>query len=122
MRVKTGDLVAVTVWQYLGALLVTIPLALVLENGRFEINTMSIASLAWSVIALSMAGISMMLFLIREGSVARVSTLNFLVPPVAAVMAWLMFNELLTGFQIFGMIVTAIGVFLANRPDPQKAA
>ena len=122
MRVKTGDLVAVTVWQYLGALLVTIPLALVLENGRFEINTMSIASLAWSVIALSMAGISMMLFLIREGSVARVSTLNFLVPPVAAVMAWLMFNELLTGFQSFGMIVTAIGVFLANRPDPQKAA
>ena len=120
-KVATGDLVVVTVWQYVGALMVTLPLALILEPLRFEINARSLGALAWSVVALSMLGISMMLFLIREGSVARVSTLNFLVPPVAAIIAYLMFSETLTPVQVAGMVVTAVGVFLANRPDPGVA-
>lgn len=116
-QVPTGDLQVVSLLQYVGALLVTVPAALALEGLRFEVNAESLAALAWSVIALSIGAISLMLMLIREGSVARVSTLNFLVPPVAAVIAFLLFAETLTGVQVVGMAVTAFGVFLANRPD-----
>ena len=43
------------------------------------------------------------------------AALIFLVPAVAAVMAWFLFNETLTSVQIMGMLVCAVGVFIVTR-------
>ena len=49
------------------------------------------------------------------GDVSKVAVLIFLVPAVAAIMAWLLFDETLTLVQITGMLICAVGVLILTR-------
>ncbi len=111
----TGDLRTITAMQYLGALLLTLPIALLTENLRFDLVPETFYALAWAVIPLSIGAISLMLVMIRKGAVSRVASLIYLVPPTVAIQAWLLFDERLVSIQIAGMIVTALGVYLASK-------
>jgi drug/metabolite transporter (DMT)-like permease len=110
-----GDLRATASLQYAGALAVMLPAAFWLEPMHIEWNWTMILVLAWSVIALSIGAIWLLLTLIRHGEVSRASQLIYLVPPTAAVQAWLLFGETLNGVQIAGMALTAAGVAVASR-------
>jgi drug/metabolite transporter (DMT)-like permease len=109
------DLRMLAAWQFIGALIVTLPLALAVEPMRIDPAPETLLALAWSVLVLSMVAIGLMLLMIRHGSVARLSALIYLVPPTAAVQAYLMFGETLTILQIVGMGIVAVGVYLATR-------
>ena len=52
--------------------------------------------------------------LIRRGAVTNAAALVFLMPPLVALEAWVMFGETLTPQQIVGMLVTAAGVWLTK--------
>ena len=71
--------------------------------------------LAWAVCGLSLGAISLLLILIKRGAVARVASLFYLVPPVVAVLAFVLFGEQLTVWQGVGMAVAAAGVAVASR-------
>ena len=71
--------------------------------------------MAWSVLALSLGAIGLLLILIRNGAVSRAAMLIYLVPPAVALQAYFMFGEMLDAFQIGGMALTVIGVALATR-------
>jgi drug/metabolite transporter (DMT)-like permease len=114
-RLPTGDLRAIVSLQYAGALLVTMPAAFLLEPMQITWNATMIAVLAWSVLALSIGAIGLLLLLIRHGEVSRASQLIYLVPPTAAAQAYLLFGESLGAVQIVGMAVTAAGVAIAGR-------
>jgi drug/metabolite transporter (DMT)-like permease len=101
--------------QFIGAALMTTPVALWLESGRFEMTWQAWTGLLWSSLGLSVGAISLLLFLIRRGSVASVASLFYLVPPVVAVFAYLLFNETLNTLQIIGMGVAVAGVAIASR-------
>jgi len=111
----TGDLRSVTAIQYLGAFVVTLPVAWLIEPMVIPWTIESLYALLWSVLVLSIGAISLMLLMIRRGAVSKVASLIYLVPPTAAVQAWLMFGETLTPAQIGGMALTALGVYLATR-------
>jgi drug/metabolite transporter (DMT)-like permease len=53
--------------------------------------------------------------LIRRGAVAGVASLFYLVPPVVAVLAFVLFGEQLASIQIGGMVLAAIGVSVASK-------
>lgn len=110
-----GDLRAITMLQYIGAIAITAPAALLLEDLRFALNLQSALIMAWSVFGLSLAAIGLFLLLIRHGAVSRAATLIYLIPPVVAVQAWLLFGEALTAIQIGGMLITVLGVYLVNQ-------
>lgn len=101
--------------QFLGAALVTLPLALLLEEGRFDATPPALAGLAWAVLGLSVGGVLLLLWLIRREAVAGVSALFYLVPAVSALMAYALFGETLAPVQVGGMVVAVIGVALASR-------
>lgn len=101
--------------QFLGAAIGTAPLALLLEQGGFDGSLVVWAALAWAVFGLSIGAISLLMLLIRRGAVAGVASLFYLVPPVAAAMAFLLFKEQLTAVQIGGMLLAALGVAVASR-------
>jgi drug/metabolite transporter (DMT)-like permease len=109
------DLRTNAVAQFVGAALATIPVALLLESGRLEPAPELFVGLAWSVVALSIGAIGLLLVLIRRGAVAGVAALLYLVPPVSAVMAYALFGERLSPVQILGMMVAAAGVAIASR-------
>jgi drug/metabolite transporter (DMT)-like permease len=101
--------------QYIGAAAITLPLALITEEGTIDPAPAFWAGLAWAVFGLSIGAIGLLLFLIRRGAVAGVAALLYLVPPVSALMAYLLFGETLSPLQIAGMLVAALGVALASR-------
>jgi drug/metabolite transporter (DMT)-like permease len=109
--------------QYLGALLVAVPAALVLGELRFDLTLETVAALLYSVVVLSIAAVMLMLVMIKRGEVSRVAALIYLVPPAAAVQAYLLFGETLNGLQIAGMALAAAGVMLAaGRGGPPATA
>lgn len=113
--IHTGDLRTVATLQYVGALLGGIPMAVLAGEYRIEWTPTAFAVLAWSVLAISIGGIALLLLLIRRGEVSRSAQLIFLVPPLSAIQAHLLFGETLSMIQIVGMALTACGVAVASR-------
>jgi drug/metabolite transporter (DMT)-like permease len=101
---------AITV-QLVAAWLVTLPFAL-LETEAVVWNASLIGALAWSVIGLTLGGSSLLYLLIQRGAATAVTSLLYLVPPVTALLAWLIFREALTLPMMLGMALTATGVAL----------
>ncbi len=96
------------------ALLVTLPLAL-LEVEVMHWNMELAGAMAWSVIALTLGGSSLLYLLIQRGAAASVTSLMYLVPPVTALIAWVLFGEPITALTLIGTLLTAFGVALVVR-------
>lgn len=96
------------------ALLATLPLA-ALEVDPIQWNLASGGAMAWSVLALSLGGSSLLYMLIQRGTATAVTSLLYLVPPCTAVMAWLLFSEPITALTLAGIAITAVGVSLVVR-------
>jgi drug/metabolite transporter (DMT)-like permease len=96
------------------ALLVTLPFA-ALESDSIQWNLASGGAMAWSVLALSLGGSSLLYLLIQRGTATAVTSLLYLVPPCTAVMAWLLFSEPITALTMAGIALTAVGVSLVVR-------
>ena len=110
-----SDLRSGTACQYLGAIIPVGLLAFFVETNEIEWAPGMIIAMAWSIFVLSIVAIFLLMWLIREGSVARVSSLFFMVPAVAAIMAYFLFGETLGAVQIAGMVLCAIAVALATH-------
>jgi len=100
--------------QMAAALLVTLPFA-ALESESIQWNLHSGGAMAWSVLALSLGGSSLLYMLIQRGTATAVTSLLYLVPPCTAVMAWLLFSEPITLVTVLGIALTAVGVSLVVR-------
>jgi len=96
------------------ALLVTLPLA-TLELEAIRWNAELLGAIAWSALALTLGGSSLLYLLIQKGAAASVSSLMYLVPPTTALMAWILFAEPITYITVLGTLLTALGVALVVR-------
>ena len=115
--VRTASLV-----QLCAAFAITMPLAL-LETEAMRWNGELAGAMAWSVLALTLGGSSLLYLLIQKGAATAVTSLLYLVPPCTAVMAAILFGEPITAFTVAGMALTAVGVSLVVRsPAAVKAA
>lgn len=99
-----------TIWQYGGALIPVFLYALVFENFEFDWNGELIFAFVWLVVVLSIVSIFLLMILIREGSVSKVSSLLYLVPASTAIIAFFLFGETLNWIQLAGMGLCAFGV------------
>jgi drug/metabolite transporter (DMT)-like permease len=90
------------------------PCAFAFETLRVEFTTPFIAAMAYLVIANSIISITLLLAMIRKGEVARVSSLFFLVPPTAALGAWILMGEKMPNLAWVGMAIAGIGVAMAG--------
>lgn len=112
-----GDLVAATMWQYIGGGSLMILASLALETHTVIINGELIFAMAWLVLVLSIGAIFLLMVMIRDGEMSKVASLFYLVPVVTAVIAWALFGERLSLVQIVGMAIATLGVGLATaRP------
>ena len=112
--VTSCDVRTANVVQVGAALLVTLPLAL-LETETMHWNAELVGAMAWSVLALTLGGSSLLYLLIQRGAATAVTSLLYLVPPCTALMAWLLFAEPITMTTLLGTALTAFGVSLVVR-------
>jgi drug/metabolite transporter (DMT)-like permease len=109
------DVRTASVVQLGAALLAALPLTL-LEPEAMQWNASLAGAMAWSVLALTLGGSSLLYLLIQRGAAASVTSLMFLVPPCTALLAWLLFAEPITAMTISGTLIAAVGVSLVVRP------
>jgi drug/metabolite transporter (DMT)-like permease len=76
--------------------------------------------LAWIVIMLSIASIVLLYGMLRTGSASKVSSLYYLVPPVAAIQAYFLFDEVIGLVGLIGMALAGLGVVLVMRQAAEK--
>ena len=125
--VRACDVRTANTVQLMAAFLLCLPFALA-ESEPFHWNAQSSAAMAWSVLALTLGGSSLLVMLIQRGAATQVTSLMYLVPPCTAFLAWILFGEALTSGVLAGMALTAIGVWLVVRDTsppstaPQRAA
>ncbi|MDP1532215.1 MAG: DMT family transporter, partial [Rubrivivax sp.] len=112
--VKPCDVRTANTVQLLAAFAVSAPLAW-FESGAIELHPELIGAMAWSVLALTLGGSSLLYLLIQRGAATQVTSLMYLVPPCTALLAWLLFGETLTGLVVVGLALTAVGVGLVVR-------
>ena len=102
--------------QFAAASMCCLVAALVFETMVIEWTGEFIFALWWLIIVLSLGAIAVLYWLIQRGEASEVASLFFLVPPVTAIFAWFLFGEVLGLLEIGGLVLTAVGVLLVNRP------
>lgn len=108
-------IVVTSLIQYSVALLFTIPFAFATETMTIDITPAFLFSLFYLVVFNSILAISLLLMMIRQGEVTRVSSLFFLVPPGSAIIALLVLGEPMMPMAWIGMLVAISGVWLVTR-------
>jgi len=112
--VRPCDVRSANLVQLAAALAVSLPLAL-LEPQAMDWTGELIGAMAWSVLALTLGGSSLLYLLIQRGAATQVASLMYLVPPCTAVLAWGLFNEALGLRVLAGIGLAVAGVVLVTR-------
>ncbi len=118
--VAPADVRSANTIQLGAALLVTLPFTF-FETEAIVWNQQFLGAMAWAVLGLTLGGSSLLYLLIQRGAATAVTSLLYLVPPVTALMAWALFNELITASTIAGTALTALGVSLVVRAAKPKS-
>ena len=111
---RTGQVI-----QFSAATLATLPFVFAFESFAIRWTPEVIFAMLWSVFVLSGVGISIMFYLLRTGSVTRLTSAMYVVPGLTAIFAWLLFGESLPWSVLAGMAVTLAGIYLVVSP-PRK--
>lgn len=100
------------VFQYLGALIVFVIAIMVFGGTRFNVTLQLVLTLGWLIIAISIGAIWLLMIMIERGEAHQVAKMFFLVPPCAAFMAWVLFDEQWTPLMLMGAALIIIGIAL----------
>lgn len=109
------DLRSATAIHFAASAGLTLAVALATETGRITPALPLWLGLGWSIFGLSIGAVGLLLVMIRRGEMVAVSAWLFLVPPIASLMSFALFDERLGGLQLLGMAVATAGVALATR-------
>ena len=74
-----------------------------------------IIAMSHQIFLVSFGAFTILMFLIKKNSASKTVSIFFLIPTTSAIMAWLFLNENLTTLDIFGFLITSIGVYIATR-------
>ena len=102
---------------YTAGLAGILPFMLWLETMQVQWTWGFAGSLAYLVIGNSVIAVGLLLAMIRAGDVGRVSALFFLIPPLAALLAWILLGEVMPPLAWAGVAIAAIGVYIATRQN-----
>ncbi|WP_353234223.1 DMT family transporter [Diaphorobacter ruginosibacter] len=111
----TGDLRSAGAIQNLGAAVVLVGMAFVFGQPRWDGSPLLWGYLAYAVLVLSVAGTSLLIWMMRRGEATRTTALLLAVPPLSALQGWFIFGETMVPLQILGFAVAMAGVALARR-------
>ena len=105
------------IYQSFSASIFLLILSFSLESPFINFTTSFVLAMAWQIIAVSFGAFTILMFLIKKGSASKTSALFFLIPPVSAVMGWLFVEETLTTYDLIGLCIATLGVYIATRKE-----
>ena len=102
-------------YQALSAGIFLLFVSILFENPIINFDKRFILSMGWQIIMVSFGAYAILMYLIKKGKVSQTSNLFFLVPPVTAIMAWIVLGEDISLIDVFGLLICAFGVYIATR-------
>ena len=107
--------------QFGASFIATLPFVWLGSTFAVNLTGEFLFALAWSVLVLSLAAMALLLIMIRRGRATEVASLMYLTPPVTALLAWLLFGEVIGAQAWAGVLVTMSGVALVlNKRTREK--
>ena len=100
--------------QNLGGAAISALVMLGVGSGRWDGTLILWSSLVWAVLVLSVIGTTLLMWMVRHGDATKVTALLLLVPPLAAIQAFVFFRETLAPLQIVGFALALGGVLLTR--------
>ncbi len=101
--------------QALSASIFHLILALCFEEFFINFSDDFILAMSWQVFAISLGAFLILMWLLANNKANETSTLFFLVPPISALLAFLIIEETLTFFDFLGLLVSCLGVFMVSK-------
>ncbi len=101
--------------QYAVGFAFTLPLAYGFESMHIDWQPQFVWVMIYLVVGNSLLAMTLLLAMIRAGEVARVSSLFYLVPALAALFAWPILGEAMPPMAWAGMALAGLGIALVLR-------
>lgn len=101
--------------------IVTFAGALAFETLELVWEPAFVGAFLWLSLAVSLGAFSLLMMLIKHGQATKVASLFYLVPPTAALMAYIAFGEEISMIAGAGILVTAAGVAMVVLPQASRA-
>jgi drug/metabolite transporter (DMT)-like permease len=96
-------------------------LALILEGTDVVTDPAAAGiSLVYLAVVNSILGLGLLGILVRARGAGAAASVFFLMPPVTAVLAWLVLGDTLDLREVIGLVITVVGVAAATRAAPAK--
>ena len=95
--------------------------SVIFEPLKVNVTLEFVLALSWIVLALSIGSIFLLFYLLRNDSASSVSSLYYLVPPLAAVQAYFFFDERIKGIGLVGMALAALGTLIVTKNSKTTA-
>ena len=102
-------------YQAIGGCFFHILIILFFTQPYIEFSKTFLISISHQILLVSFGAFTILMYLIKNNSASRTVSIFFLIPPVSATMAYLFLDENLTKFDIIGLILATIGVYIATR-------
>ena len=102
-------------YQAFGGCVFNLILIYFFEDPFINFTTSFILGMTHQILLVSFGAFTILMFLIKAGSVSKTTTLFFLVPPTSAIMAYIFINESLTTIDLIGLFIATLGVYIATR-------
>lgn len=107
-------------YQAVGASIFLLIIMLIFEKPFLNLNINFILAMSWQIIAVSFGAFTILMYLIKIGSASKTSNLFFLIPPVSAIMGWFFLKEIILFYDIVGLLISSIGVYIATMKSKIK--
>ncbi len=102
-------------FQAISASILHLILALCFENYYIKFNYDFVIAMSWQIFAVSLGAFLILMWLLENNKANKTSTLFFLVPPISALMAFLILAEQFSYYDLLGLFVSSIGVFIVTK-------
>jgi drug/metabolite transporter (DMT)-like permease len=106
--------------QNVGGAAVALLTTSLVSTGAWDGSPILWGALVWAIIVPSVIGGSLLMWMMRHGDATKVTALILLVPPLAAVQAYVFFKETLSPIQFVGFVLALGGVLLARMRGNEK--
>lgn len=90
-------------------------LLLLFSEYRIEWSSDFIYALAYMTVGVSVGALTLLYIMIRKGSVSKVASLFYLMPVSAAVVSFLIYDEVLSLVTLLGMAIVMVGISLTLK-------
>ena len=102
-------------YQAVGGCLFHTLIILFLVEPNINLTPTFLIAMSHQIFLVSFGAFTILMLLIKKNSASKTVSIFFLIPSTSAILAWFFLNEKLTYLDVFGFIITTIGVYISTR-------